>query len=157
MSNYKQLTTDILEVGINTRRRFMNAVLGLFGVISAIGVIYPVSMFLWPQRRKTRGAAVQSIKIPLSDVPIGEAKFIRFLNKATVIIHLNEQEIVALSAVCTHLGCVVKWNDDKKELSCPCHGGRFDTRGSVLGGPPPAPLPSFTTHVEDTYIVIEKA
>lgn len=135
----------------------MNAVLGLFSLISAIGVVYPVGIFLWPRRRKAGGAAVRSIKIPLSDVPIGDAKFVRFLNKAAVIIHPNEQELLALSAICTHLGCIVKWSDSKKEFFCPCHGGRFDMRGNVLGGPPPAPLVSFTVRVEDEYIVIEEA
>lgn len=151
------MTTEFLEAVSNTRRRFMNAVLGLFGFISVIGVVYPVSMFLWPQQRKARGTEVKSIKIPLSDVPIGEAKFVRFLNKATVIIHANEQELVALSAVCTHLGCIVKWRDGKKELFCPCHGGRFDTKGNVLGGPPPTPLALFSTRIEDGYIIIEEA
>ena len=151
------MTTEILEAASNTRRRFINAALGLFSLTGVIGVLYPVGMFLWPQRQKAGGVAVRSIKIPLSDVPIGEAKFVRFLNKAAVIIHPNEQELVALSAVCTHLGCVVKWSDSKRELFCPCHGGRFDTRGSVLGGPPPSPLVSFKARIEDEYIVIEEA
>lgn len=151
------MTTEVLEAVTNTRRRFINATLGLFSLSSVIGVVYPVGMFLWPQRRKTGGAAVRSIKIPLSDLPIGEAKFVRFLNKPAVIIHPNEQELIALSAVCTHLGCVVKWSDSKRELFCPCHGGRFDTRGNVLGGPPPTSLISFKTHVENEYIVIEEA
>jgi nitrite reductase/ring-hydroxylating ferredoxin subunit len=47
---------------------------------------------------------------------------------------------VALSAVCTHLGCVVAWQDQAGEFLCPCHGGRFSADGQVLGGPPPKPL-----------------
>lgn len=151
------MTTQTLEVVSATRKRFLEAVIGLFGLISAIGVLYPVGMFLWPRRQKIEAEVVKSIKIPLSDVPIGEAKFIRFLNKATVIIHTNDQELVALSAVCTHLGCIVKWNESKQELICPCHGGRFDTKGNVLGGPPPSPLVSYSVGIEDEYIVIQDA
>ncbi|VAX15297.1 hypothetical protein MNBD_NITROSPINAE03-565 [hydrothermal vent metagenome] len=151
------MTTEILEAISNTRRRFLNAALGLFSLISAIGVAYPVGLFLWPHRKKVGGVAVRSIKIPFSEIPIGEAKFVRFLNKAAVIIHPNEQEVLALSAICTHLGCIVKWNDGKKELDCPCHGGRFDIKGNVLAGPPPAPLASYKVRVEDEYIVIEEA
>ena len=47
---------------------------------------------------------------------------------------------IVLSAKCSHLGCTVAWNEEKNEFLCPCHGGRFAADGSVLGGPPPAPL-----------------
>ncbi|MBI4666417.1 MAG: Rieske 2Fe-2S domain-containing protein [Nitrospinae bacterium] len=113
-------------------------------------------MFLWPREGK-KEAAAKSMKISSAEVPIGEAKFVRFLNKPAVIIRPNEQELYALSAICTHLGCVVKWNDSTQELLCPCHGGRFDTKGVVLGGPPPKPLPSYSARLENEYIVIEEA
>lgn len=53
----------------------------------------------------------------------------------------------ALSARCTHKGCVVDWRPAEKQFHCPCHGGRFDANGRVLGGPPPSPLPILPTKV----------
>jgi Rieske Fe-S protein len=47
-----------------------------------------------------------------------------------------------LSAVCSHLGCVVHWNSAEESWDCPCHGSRFDPTGRVLNGPAVRPLES---------------
>lgn len=46
-----------------------------------------------------------------------------------------------LSAVCTHMKCVVHWNGLEKSWDCPCHGSRFSPDGKVLQGPALRPLP----------------
>jgi cytochrome b6-f complex iron-sulfur subunit len=49
--------------------------------------------------------------------------------------------VFALSAVCTHLGCITRYLSDERVIACPCHGSRFDLEGNVVHGPAPRPLP----------------
>ena len=46
----------------------------------------------------------------------------------------------ALSAVCTHLGCITRFQPDRNIIACPCHGSQFTLAGDVVAGPAPRPL-----------------
>ncbi len=46
----------------------------------------------------------------------------------------------ALSSVCTHLGCITRYQPDRSQIACPCHGSRFALDGEVQAGPAPRPL-----------------
>lgn len=62
----------------------------------------------------------------------------------------------ALSAKCTHAGCIVTWQNSD-ELHCPCHGSRFDLNGGVLKGPATAPLPIYTARQQGDAVLIRIA
>lgn len=61
---------------------------------------------------------------------------------------------IALSPVCTHLGCMVNYSRIKREFICPCHGGRYSIDGKVIAGPPPMPLPRLPLRVEDDRVFV---
>ena len=67
---------------------------------------------------------------------------------------VNEDEVIAISAGCTHLGCIVTWDEDQKIFKCPCHDGRYDADGMMISGPPPAPLKRHKTKIENGKIFL---
>jgi Rieske Fe-S protein len=56
---------------------------------------------------------------------------------------------VVLSAICTHLKCKIKYNDDKGNFLCPCHKSEFDLSGKVLKKPAKKDLPNFSKNVSE--------
>ena len=64
-------------------------------------------------------------------------------------------ELRAFSAVCTHLGCIVRWEPEMEHLYCACHGGMFDRGGQVVGGPPPRPLPQYPVEVREGQVFVK--
>ena len=83
----------------------------------------------------------------LDDFAIGEARLIRHGTTPFFVVRMDAERIVALSAVCTHVRCILGFERERKSLVCPCHDGRFDLAGNVLGGPPPRPLANYTVSV----------
>jgi len=67
---------------------------------------------------------------------------------------VKEDEVIAISASCSHLGCIVTWDDEQKIFKCPCHDGRYDGEGRVVSGPPPGPLRRHKTRMEDGTILL---
>lgn len=63
---------------------------------------------------------------------------------------------VVLSRVCSHLNCLVRWEESKQQFLCPCHGGVFDEEGNVVAGPPPRALEKLSVKVEDGVLYVKE-
>jgi Rieske Fe-S protein len=89
--------------------------------------------------------------VVLTTVPgIGEAgKTTAYVRKGSVDLEEDENGYIAISTRCAHLGCPVKFTEAAGNFICPCHGGVYDFRGKVIGGPPVRPLDRFQTRVSE--------
>lgn len=142
----------------NSRRSFLNVLLGLFS-IGLAGVAGKVLFqYIWPPKKLT-GVETEGgnkvLTIPLSDLEVNSSKKVRF-GGGTYIIVRTERGVFALSAVCTHLGCLVNWEPDAREIVCPCHAARFDLNGNVIGGPAPKPLQQIKATIVNGNIEIRE-
>ena len=91
---------------------------------------------------------------PLSSLTVGDARLVRHGARPLFVVRTSASEVVALSAVCTHLRCIIKWNRETRAFLCPCHAGAFDRNGNVLSGPPKKALPQYAAEVRADEIVV---
>jgi cytochrome b6-f complex iron-sulfur subunit len=127
-------TMSRLEPPRVSRRSFLSiASLGSF--FAAMGVALAGVLRL--PRPTVLPGPVRRFKIGFpEEFPVGSETR---LEKENVFVYRDAKGIFAISAVCTHLGCIVA--QSPQGFACPCHGSKFDHRGNVVGGPAPRPLP----------------
>jgi glycine/D-amino acid oxidase-like deaminating enzyme/nitrite reductase/ring-hydroxylating ferredoxin subunit len=71
----------------------------------------------------------------LDELPAGEAAILKLEGKRVAAFRDEGERLHAVSAVCTHMGCVLGWNPLDRTWDCPCHGSRFALDGTVIHGP----------------------
>ena len=77
---------------------------------------------------------------PASELGPGDGRVLARRERQVAVSRDADGTLHALSARCTHLGCIVNWNDAERSWDCPCHGSRFAPDGTVLQGPATEPL-----------------
>ncbi len=124
-----------------TRRGLVDWVIGFCGAIFGAAVTLPAVAYLWPVTRSGPVKAREEAGDVATWAP-WVARKVSVGGKPVVVIR-TDKGFVAMSAVCTHLGCLVEFDSVKRGIHCPCHAATFDLDGKVLGGPAPRPLPMY--------------
>ena len=99
-------------------------------------------------------AAAKPVTFPLAELPVGGTQADHLRRQRRRWCCARRRASAAFSLVCTHLGCMVQWQEGDQEFYCPCHDGRFDQFGEVLAGPPPVPLEQIAVRVEGETVMV---
>jgi cytochrome b6-f complex iron-sulfur subunit len=93
-----------------------------------------------------------------------QPKSVKFDAEHRLIVFRDKQGyFYALSAVCTHLGCIVEWKEagipghPEGVIACPCHGSIFNKTGDVIRGPAPRSLDRFKLYLEEDRVIVDMA
>ena len=155
-----------------TRRRFMTGTVHVAGAVGLSAVLLPTLGFALGPVFEKYDQPFQSVG-PANDfnaetyVPkvITAVPGIGQAGKTTVYVRRRNPQIdtepadeyneyIAISHRCMHLGCPVRFVEAAGRFICPCHGGVYNFRGEVDGGPPVRPLDRFYTRVENGELMI---
>jgi len=136
---------------ISRRKLIAYAWIGAAAIVIA-ELIGGTLAFLWPRRK---GPKVETVFIAgkVTDLKVGE--IIPFPKERTFILR-TEEGFLAISSICTHLNCIVNWNEMLKKFECPCHGAKFNRNGEVLEGPPPRPLDLYKLQIVAGNVVVDR-
>jgi len=138
------------EAGL-TRRQLVTT--GAAAGVGLLAAAVPVARYLAPVAGAGGNATAE---VPADSLGVWQAERVLVAGRPGFVVRTPDA-VHAVSGVCTHLGCVVKWQHSRRIFFCPCHGGRFAPDGTVLGGPPPSPLPQFDVAERQGKLVVRVA
>jgi cytochrome b6-f complex iron-sulfur subunit len=139
------------------RRRVITYLLGFSVVATVAGVLTPVVGYLWPPKGASAGGSGRVEVGTVTDFPAGQGKVVPVNDKPVIVVNTAQGGLKAYSGICTHLGCIVEWDESRQFILCPCHDGRFNPlNGAIISGPQPTPLPELALTVENDVIFVSE-
>jgi cytochrome b6-f complex iron-sulfur subunit len=137
-----------------TRRYFLE-ILGAGAIgLSAVGGIILTGKYLSPNVVKEPPVKFKAGSP--EDYPPGSVTLDK--EQKVFIIRAKEGYFYALSAVCTHLGCITNWKAEDETIACPCHGSKFNRDGIKTAGPAPRPLQRFAMSLDTQgKLIVDKS
>ncbi len=137
-----------------TRRRFLDIFIGGAFATTALAAIGGIIVYIFPTKRAGSASGGRTEVASVDKLPPGTAIKTFHQGKPVIIGQTRTGKYFALSAICTHLDCVVVWDEPTQQIKCPCHAAFFDSNGAVLSGPAPRPLPSYPINIIDGKIYV---
>ena len=157
----KELNTNISSNTPNiTRRKFLGSVLGIWGTVLSLPFLYFFIEYLSPPRKKFKShterlnpeSNIQEVL--LEKIPVNSSVYIKIEDEPVLLIRGDGEKIIAFSAMCTHLDCLVGYRKSHNDIFCNCHSSSFNLDGIPQEGPAKKNLPKYNAEVKNGKIYI---
>ena len=137
------------------RRHFLKVGVGSVGGVMGLGYLGLIGDFFSPPRVGSEPLAEVG---KVGDFTPGTPKLVAYnsggVEQGVYVVNLENEGWLALDFHCTHLQCAVNWLEATKSFACPCHGGMYDIKGNVLGGPPPRRLERRIIQIQGNSVLV---
>ena len=143
----------VLTAAEMTRREFMTYAWG--GALAVLGVETGLLSYFFMYPRFKAGEFGGKFFLSETEVPPADAAPVGYSSGKFWLVTTEEGNPKAIYMVCTHLGCLYKWEPSNTRFECPCHGSKFTHDGFYIEGPAPRSLDSFELAVENGQVVVD--
>lgn len=149
----RELSPEEIEKREMSRRELLTYAWG--GALALVGGAVGFGLFEFMYPRFRAGEFGGQFFVPSSELPTSDAEPVAFSAGKFWLVQSETEGPKALYMVCTHLGCLYKWEASNFRFECPCHGSKFSKDGFFIEGPAPRSLDTFATTVEGDTIVVD--
>jgi Rieske Fe-S protein len=121
-----------------------------------ISLFYPIAKYLIPPKIAEPTTFNVTLPWKATELKANSGRIFRFGSRPGLLVKTPGGELRAFSAICTHLDCTVQYREDRQEIYCACHNGKYDLAGKNVSGPPPRPLEPLEVKLRGDQIVVMK-
>ncbi len=138
-----------------SRRSFFKKVWMVLGFVALAEFIGLVVAFLKPRKPRIKEGDFGGIITAGAVDDFAPNSVTAFRQGKFYLSRLEDGGFLALSRKCTHLGCTVTWDSEKKRFECPCHASAFDIKGDVINPPAPRALDLYAVMIENSVVKVD--
>jgi len=142
-----------IEPAAPSRRDFLGRLGRGLGILAAVEILAVVVAYLAPSKGGSGRGAGLVVAGPVAEFTPASVR--PFPAGRFYLVRLADGGFLALSSRCTHLGCMVPWNQKDQVFPCPCHASTFDQRGDVLSPPATRALDLFPVVIEGGIVKVD--
>lgn len=140
---------------VQSRREFLNKLWKGLGVVAVIEFIAVFFGFLFSGKSEDENKKPKQLFDAGSISSFQKNSVTVFRGGRFYLVRLDDGGFLALSLRCTHLGCSINWEEDKKRFICPCHSSAFYINGEVQNPPAPNALDYFPVLIENGIVKVD--